>query len=151
MADDLMSNCAIPMDPNYARAYRVWKQNPPLEMLQSESEPPCAYCAKPTQFGSPILLSHGVGWLHDLRPCACGEWHYCCYACVKSLELAASWQLKRAPNRDVARMKKCPVAIRVAHEFMGIDVSAAPLVASTQKVKAQWRLSQGINDFGECS
>ena len=101
MVKDPMAGCAIPQDPHYARAYRVWKQNPPLEMIQSESEPPCGYCGKETKFGSPIVLSHGVGWLQDLRPCACGEWHYCCLVCMKRLAMAPAWRLKRSPDRDV--------------------------------------------------
>lgn len=151
MVKNPMDGCALPQDPHYARAYRVWRQNPPPVMLEGESEPPCVYCAKPTRFGSPFLLSSGVGRLHDLRPCACGEWHYCCHACVKRLDLAPAWRLKRGPDRDVVGTRQCPLAIRVAHEFMGVDVSLEPVAAATKRVKAQFRLaSEAANPFGGC-
>lgn len=143
MVKDPMAGCALPQDKHYARAYRVWKQNPPLEMLQGESEQPCVYCAKPTEFGSPIPMSHGVGWLHDLRPCACDEWHYCCYSCVKRLGLAPEWQLRRGPDRHVAKTRECPLAMRVAHEFMGLDVESL-VFAKQGKLKADWILSDDL-------
>lgn len=145
MAKNPTKDCAIPQDDHYVRAYRVWRRNPPLEMLDGEPEPPCVYCGKPTRFGSPIVLSHGVGWLHDLRPCACDEWHYCCYSCAKRLRLVPEWQLRRGPDRDVAGTRECPLALRVAHEFMGLDVED-PVFARRGKIKADWILGGGLAD-----
>lgn len=140
---NLLDGCAVPQDPHYARAYRVWGKNPPRVMVEGEPESPCAYCSRPTDFGGPPpYMSHGVAWLRDLRPCVCGEWHYCCYSCVKRLGIAPAWRLKRGPDRHVVGTQTCPLALRVAHEFMGIDVDEGAVVANTQKLKARWMLSK---------
>lgn len=135
------TRCALPQNPHYVRAHRVWGENPPMEMIEGEPESPCVYCGEATRFGyPPPYMSHGVGWLHDLRPCACGEWHYCCHACVKRLGLAPAWRLKRGPDRDVVGMRTCPLALRVAHEFMGVEVDEGVAAAESNRVRAEWNI-----------